>query len=160
MSTVKDIVKALRKVGAVCRKKPREEQYVCYLEDKGRAEIVVDPYNTEIRLLTDEEVTEFYYNFGGEWEDAVRVEEEIQERLGARADIKKMRKGKGLTYSVYVISFNTEEAEPDKIAKIARNIAEKDIWVDIRYRMKIGLRKGEDWFRNEDEFVKELLGEE
>ena len=158
MSTVKEIVKALRKVGAVCRKKPREEQYVCYLEDKGKAEIVVDIYSTEIRLPTDEEVTEFYYNFGGEWEDAVRVEEKIQERLGARVDIKKMRKGKGLTYSVYVISFNTEEAEPDKIAKIARNIVEKDIWVDVRYTQRINLKKGEEIFKDEREFVEELLG--
>jgi len=157
MSTVKEIVKALRKVGAVCRKKPREEQYVCYLEDKGKAEIVVDPYNTEIRLLTDEDVTEFYYNFGGEWKDAMDVEGNIQDYLGARVDIKTIRKGKGYTHSVYVISFNTEEAEPDKIAKIARNIAEKDIWVDIRYTQRINLKKGEENFKDEYEFVEELL---
>ena len=159
MSTVKEIVRALRKVGAVCRKKPREEQYVCYLEDKGRAEIVVDPYNTEIRLLTDEEVTEFCYNFEGELEDAWNVERNIKEKLGARADVVTVqRKGKGYGEELYVLRFETDKAEPEKIARIARNIAEKDIWVDIRYRMKIGLRKGEDWFRNEDEFVEELLG--
>jgi len=94
MSTVKDIVKALRKVGAVCRKKPREEQYVCYLEDKGKAEIIVDPYNTEIRLLTDEEVTEFYYNFEGHLEDATDVESRIRDRLGAYVDIN-TAKGQG-----------------------------------------------------------------
>jgi len=159
MSTVKEIVKALRKVGAVCRKKPREEQYVCYLEDKGKAEIVVDPYSTEIRLLTDEEVTEFYYNFEGELEDAWNVEQNIKEKLGARADVVTVqRKGKGCGEELYVLRFETDKAEPEKIARIARNIAEKNIWVDIRYRMKIGLRKGEDWFRNEDEFVEELLG--
>ena len=159
MSTVKEIVRALRKVGAVCRKKPREEQYVCYLEDKGKAEIVVDPYNTEIRLLTDEEVTEFCYNFEGELEDAWNVERNIKEKLGARADVVTVqRKGKGYGEELYVLRFETDKAEPEKIARIARNIAEKNIWVDIRYRMKIGLRKGEDWFRNEDEFVEELLG--
>jgi len=157
MSTVKEIVKALRKVGAVCRKKPREEQYVCFLEDKGKAEIIVNPYNTEIRLLTDEEVTEFYYNFEGELEDAWNVEQNIKEKLGARVDIKTIRKGKGYTHSVYVISFNTEEAEPDKIAKIARNIVEKDIWVDIRYTERINLKKGEESFEDEYEFVEELL---
>jgi len=159
MSTVKEIVRALRKVGAVCRKKPREEQYVCYLEDKGKAEIVVDPYNTEIRLLTDEEVTEFCYNFEGELVDAWNVERNIKEKLGARADVVTVqRKGKGYGEELYVLRFETDKAEPEKIARIARNIAEKNIWVDIRYRMKIGLRKGEDWFRNEDEFVEELLG--
>lgn len=158
MSTAKNIVKALRKVGALCRKKPREEQYVCYLEDKGRVEIVVDPSYTEIRLLTDEEVTESYYIFGGELEDAWNVEQNIKEKLGARVDVVTVqRKGRGYREKLYVLRFKTDMAEPEKIARIARNIAEKDIWVDIRYRMKIGLRKGEDWFRDENEFVEELL---
>jgi len=159
MSTAKNIVKALRKVGALCRKKPREEQYVCYLEDRGRVEIVVDPSYTEIRLLTDEEVTESYYIFRGELEDAWNVEQNIKEKLGARVDVVTVqRKGRGYREKLYVLRFKTDMAEPEKIARIARNIAEKDIWVDIRYRMKIGLRKGEDWFRDEDEFVEELLG--
>jgi len=158
MSTVTDVVKALKKVGAVCRKKPREEQYVCHLKDKGEVGVVIDPYIIEVKLVTDEEVTEFYYDFAGELEDSWSVEQKIKEKLGANADtVTVQRKGGGYRETVYVLRFETDKAEPEKIARIVRNIAEKDIWVGIRYRMKIGLRKGEEWFRSKEEFIEELL---
>ncbi len=157
MST-KEIVKALRKIGATCRKKPKEEQYVCYIEDKGRVEVLVNPYTTEIRLITDEETTEFYYNFGGRLEGAVDIERRLEELLGARVDIKTVGKGKGFAVSVYTLSFDTEQTNPDKIAKIVKNIVEKDIWVDIRYTQRINLKKGDENFRDIYEFAEELLG--
>jgi len=155
MSTVKEIVKALRSVGAVCRKKPKEEQYVCFLEDKGRAKVVVRPDTTEIQFITDEVVTEFYYNFGGELRNMEGVEYYIEDKLGSIVGIKTV--GKGKTHPVYVLYFNTEKVEPDKIAKIAKNIAEKNIWVDIRYMARINLKKGAESFKDEYEFVEELL---
>ena len=110
-----------------------------------------------MRLFTEEEVTELYFNFEGELENAWDVSMRIKEKLGAWADIVTVSKGKGRTERVFILRFKMDKAEPEKIARIAKNIVEKDIWVDIRYRAKIGLRKGEEWFRDEDEFVEELL---